>query len=37
MAFEELHQAFVALYERHRVDGGISQPRPYLLTIGRRK
>jgi hypothetical protein len=25
------------LHERHRVGGGISQPRLYLLTIGRRK
>lgn len=34
---EELHRAWVELYESHRVDGGISQPRPYLVTIGRRR
>jgi SAM-dependent methyltransferase len=32
-----LHRAWVEMYEGHRVDGGIRQPRLYLLTIGRRR
>ena len=35
--YEELHRSWVELYESHRVDGGVSQPRPYLVTIGRRR
>jgi SAM-dependent methyltransferase len=34
---EELQREFVALYERHRVNGGIRQPRGYLLVHGSRR
>jgi SAM-dependent methyltransferase len=34
---EELHSAFVAYLERHRVDGGISAPDDYLLVTGARR
>ena len=35
---EELHQAFVELYEGYRTDGGgVRAPRRYLLVLGRRK
>jgi ubiquinone/menaquinone biosynthesis C-methylase UbiE len=35
---EELHQAFVELYEGYRSeDGGVRAPRRYLLVLGRRK
>jgi SAM-dependent methyltransferase len=35
---EELHRAFVELYEGYRTDGGgIRAPRRYLLVLGRRK
>jgi SAM-dependent methyltransferase len=35
---EELHQAFVALYEGYRTDeGGIRAPRRYLVVLGTRK
>jgi SAM-dependent methyltransferase len=33
---EEYHQATVEFYERYRKGDGISHPRQYLLTIGRR-
>jgi SAM-dependent methyltransferase len=34
---EEYHRASVELYEEDRRGDGIHQPRPYLLTIGRRR
>lgn len=34
---EELHRAMVAHFEDFRVDGGIRQPRRYLLVTGRRR
>jgi ubiquinone/menaquinone biosynthesis C-methylase UbiE len=34
---EELHRAFVDLYEDYRTNGGVHQPRPYLLVLGRRR
>ena len=35
---EELHRAFVQLYESYRTkDGGVRAPRRYLLVLGRRK
>jgi SAM-dependent methyltransferase len=35
---EELHRAFVELYEGYRTDGGgVRAPRRYLLVLGRRK
>jgi SAM-dependent methyltransferase len=36
-AREALHQDWVEYFERHREDGGVSVPRPYLLVIGRRR
>ena len=34
---EELHRAYVAYLERHRTDGGIHVPDPYLLILGKRR
>jgi SAM-dependent methyltransferase len=34
---DELHAAMVEFFERFRTNGGISQPRPYLLILGTRK
>jgi ubiquinone/menaquinone biosynthesis C-methylase UbiE len=34
---DDLHQDWVAYFERHRGENGISAPRPYLLTFGRRR
>jgi|GraSoiStandDraft_39_1057311.scaffolds.fasta_scaffold3015188_1 hypothetical protein len=34
---ERLHRDWVEYFERHRDDGGVSVPRPYLLVIGRRR
>lgn len=34
---EELHREFVAVYERHRVNGGVRQPRGFLLVHGTRR
>jgi SAM-dependent methyltransferase len=34
---EQLHRAWVDYYERHRVNGGIRQPRQYLLILGTRR
>jgi SAM-dependent methyltransferase len=34
---EQFHEAFVALYEEYREDGGIRAPRRYLLVLGRRR
>jgi SAM-dependent methyltransferase len=34
---EELHGAMVDFFERFRTNGGISQPRPYLLILGTRR
>lgn len=34
---EELHRAWVDFYEGYRVDGGIRQPRPYLLVLALRR
>jgi SAM-dependent methyltransferase len=34
---EELRRAYVAYYERYRVDGGISAPSAYLLILGIRR
>ena len=34
---EELHRAWVDFYECYRVNGGISQPRQYLIVLGTRR
>ncbi|WP_084965564.1 class I SAM-dependent methyltransferase [Thermoactinospora rubra] len=34
---EELHRAFVDFYEGFRTDGGVHQPRPYLIVKGTRR
>jgi hypothetical protein len=34
---EQYRRAYIAHHERHRVNGRISLPRRYLLTIGRRR
>lgn len=34
---EELHRAFADFYEGYRGDGGIHQPRPYLVVLGTRR
>jgi len=35
---EELHVAFVEFFERYPSgDGGIRQPRPYLIALGTRR
>ena len=34
---EQLHQDFVAFYQRYRVPGGVSSPREYLLITGQRR
>jgi len=34
---EEFHREFVDLLERHRQDGGVSVPAPYLLILGTRR
>ncbi|MGH3045008.1 MAG: hypothetical protein ACRDM2_09780 [Gaiellaceae bacterium] len=35
---EELHGAFVEFFERYPSDnGGIRQPRPYLIALGTRR
>jgi SAM-dependent methyltransferase len=34
---DALHRDWVAFFERHRNDVGVSVPRPYLLTLGRRR
>ena len=34
---EELHRAWVDFCERYRTNGGIHQPRPYLLVLGTRR
>lgn len=34
---EEFHRAFVDFHERFRQNGGIDQPRPYLLVLGTRR
>jgi hypothetical protein len=34
---EDYRQAFVRHYERHRKGDGVSRPRRYLLTLGRRR
>jgi SAM-dependent methyltransferase len=34
---DALHRDWVAYFERHRGDDGISAPRPYLLVAGRRR
>jgi SAM-dependent methyltransferase len=34
---EELHRAFVDFYESYRTDGGIHQPRPYLIVLGTKR
>jgi SAM-dependent methyltransferase len=34
---EALHKDWVEYFERFRTDGGISQPRPYVLVLGTRR
>jgi SAM-dependent methyltransferase len=34
---EELRHAFVDFFEGYRTDGGVHQPRPFLVVIGRRR
>jgi hypothetical protein len=34
---DALHRDWVAYFERHRGEDGISAPRPYLLVAGRRR
>jgi SAM-dependent methyltransferase len=34
---DELHRAYVAYYERHRIDGGISALSAYLVILGERR
>jgi SAM-dependent methyltransferase len=34
---DALHHDWVAYFERHRENDGVSVPRPYLLTLGRRR
>jgi SAM-dependent methyltransferase len=34
---EALHHDWVDYFERHRADGAVSVPRPYLLILGRRR
>lgn len=33
----ELHRAFVDFYEGYRTNGGVHQPRPYLIVVGTRR
>jgi hypothetical protein len=37
MAGVDVRRGWAEMYEHDRVEGGIRQPRLYLLTIGRRK
>jgi hypothetical protein len=34
---EALHSDWVDYFECHRVDGGVSIPRPYFVLLGRRR
>ncbi|WP_113703888.1 class I SAM-dependent methyltransferase [Nonomuraea lactucae] len=34
---EELHRVFADFYEGFRTDGGVHQPRPYLVVLGTRR
>ncbi len=34
---EELHRAFVDFYEGYRTNGGVHQPRPYLIVLGTKR
>jgi SAM-dependent methyltransferase len=34
---EDLHRSFVDYFEGHRTNGGVHQPRPYLIVLGTRR
>jgi SAM-dependent methyltransferase len=36
-AREALRRDWIEYFERHRTDGGISAPRPYMIILGRRR
>jgi hypothetical protein len=34
---DELHRAFAGFFEGYRTDGGVHQPRPYVIVLGTRR